>query len=156
LTPSGRCRPSQENSEAHAAGKGRRASAPRPLRCPYELRKQEDYFDDLPDEQMPEEMVELAVHIVTIKARHFQLEEFADHYERALNELIKKKQRDEKLEKPRQQPLAKVINLMMRCVEARQSAVARPGQIVRIPQRASGHSESSRVRGHGPQAERAV
>src|SRR5262249_47580224 len=82
------------------------------LRYPYEIRKEEDYFDDSPDEQVPEEMVELAVHIVTTKAGHFQPEEFEDHYERALRELIKKKKRGEKIEKPGQQPSAKVINLM--------------------------------------------
>jgi DNA end-binding protein Ku len=82
------------------------------LRYPYEIRKEEDYFGDLRDEQVPEEMVELAIHIVTTKAGHFQPKEFEDHYEGALRELIKKKQRGEKIGKPRQHPSAKVINLM--------------------------------------------
>jgi DNA end-binding protein Ku len=52
------------------------------------------------------------MHIVDTKAGHFHPENFEDHYERALKELIAKKQRGEKIEKPRQPAAAKVINLM--------------------------------------------
>jgi DNA end-binding protein Ku len=82
------------------------------LHYPYEIRKEEDYFGDLPDDPVPKDMLDLAVRIVTTKASHFHPEKFGDHYERALRELIKKKQRGEKIEKPRQQPSAQVINLM--------------------------------------------
>ena len=82
------------------------------LRYPYEVRREEDYFGDLPDERVPREMLDLAIHIVETKAGHFHPENFEDHYERALKELIAKKQRGEKIEKPRQPAAAKVINLM--------------------------------------------
>src|ERR1700704_6673387 len=82
------------------------------LRYPYEIRRKEDYFGDLPDERVPREMLDLAIHIVETKAGHFHPENFEDHYERALKELIAKKQRGEKIEKPRQPAAAKVINLM--------------------------------------------
>jgi DNA end-binding protein Ku len=72
------------------------------LRYPYEVRREEDYFGDLPDERVPKEMLDLAMHIVETKAGHFHPENFEDHYERALKELIAKKQRGEKIEKPRQ------------------------------------------------------
>jgi DNA end-binding protein Ku len=91
---------------------------------PYEIRKEADYFGDLPDERVPKEMLDLAMHIVATKAGHFHPEKFEDHYERALRELIKRKQRGEKIEKPRERPSAKVIDLM----EAlRQSAAAGRG-----------------------------
>jgi DNA end-binding protein Ku len=34
------------------------------LRYPYEVRKEEDYFDDIPDEKIPKDMLDLASHIV--------------------------------------------------------------------------------------------
>ena len=39
------------------------------LRYPYEVRKEEEYFDDIPDEKVPKDMLELAKHIVESKAR---------------------------------------------------------------------------------------
>ena len=34
------------------------------LRYPYEVRKEEEYFDDIPDEKLPKDMLDLAKHIV--------------------------------------------------------------------------------------------
>jgi DNA end-binding protein Ku len=91
------------------------------LRYPYEIRKEHDYFGDLPDEKVPKQMLELATHIIATKAGHFQPQKFQDHYERALRELVKTKQRGEKIEKPKERTSAKVINLMD---ALRQSAAA--------------------------------
>src|SRR3989440_1484947 len=44
------------------------------LRYPYEVRKQSEYFDDIPDEKIPKDMLELASHIVKSKAGHFHPE----------------------------------------------------------------------------------
>jgi DNA end-binding protein Ku len=41
------------------------------LRYPYEVRAEADYFDDIPDEKIPKDMLELASHIVDTKAGHF-------------------------------------------------------------------------------------
>jgi DNA end-binding protein Ku len=62
------------------------------LRYPYEVRKQSEYFDDIEDEKIPKDMLELASHIVRTKAGHFKPEQFEDHYEEALKELLRKKQ----------------------------------------------------------------
>jgi DNA end-binding protein Ku len=70
------------------------------LRYPYEVRKEEDYFDEIPDEKVPKDMLELARHIVETKAGHFKPDKFDDHYEDALKELIKKKQSGQKIERP--------------------------------------------------------
>src|SRR6187551_3118224 len=54
------------------------------LRYPYEVRKEDEYFDDIADEKIPKDMLELATHIVASKAGHFKPEKFEDQYEDAL------------------------------------------------------------------------
>jgi DNA end-binding protein Ku len=82
------------------------------LRFPYEVRKEEDYFDDVTDEKVPKDMLELATHIVETKKSHFQPEKFDDRYEDALKDLLDKKQHGKKIERPTERAPAKVINLM--------------------------------------------
>jgi DNA end-binding protein Ku len=84
------------------------------LRYAYEVRDKKDYFDDIPEIMLPAEMKELAMHIIDTKADHFDPKTFEDHYEKAIVELLRKKQagrvvepiRDAEPESPR------VINLM--------------------------------------------
>ncbi len=71
------------------------------LRYPYEVRKETDYFDDIPDEKIPKDMLDLAGHIVETKAGHFDPKEFEDQYEDALKDLIKQKQSGKPIERPR-------------------------------------------------------
>jgi len=82
------------------------------LRYPYEVRKEDDYFDDITDEKIPKDMLDLASHIVESKAGHFKPEKFEDQYEDALKELLKKKQSGQKIEAPRDREPSKVVNLM--------------------------------------------
>src|SRR5207302_8881284 len=82
------------------------------LRYPYEVRKEDEYFDEIEDETIPKDMMELASHIVETKSGHFKTEKFEDQYEDALKELLKKKQSGEKIEVPKQREPAKVVSLM--------------------------------------------
>jgi DNA end-binding protein Ku len=82
------------------------------LRYPYEIRNEDQYFDDIENEKIPKDMLELASHIVETKSGHFNPQKFEDHYEEALKELLKKKQAGEKIEAPKEREPAKVINLM--------------------------------------------
>jgi DNA end-binding protein Ku len=82
------------------------------LRYPYEVRKEAEYFDDIPDEKIPKDMLDLASHIVESKAGHFSPERFEDQYEDALKELLKTKQSGQKIEAPREREPSKVVNLM--------------------------------------------
>jgi DNA end-binding protein Ku len=82
------------------------------LRYPYEIRKPKDYFDDIPDVKIPNDMLELARHIVKTKVGHFKPERFEDQYENALKDLIRKKQSGKPIEAPERREPAKVINLM--------------------------------------------
>ncbi|NPU10494.1 Ku protein [Bradyrhizobium sp. 83002] len=61
------------------------------LRYPYEVRNEQDYFDDIQDVKITSDMLDLAKHIVEKKSADFQPENFEDHYEEALIELINKK-----------------------------------------------------------------
>src|SRR5438093_9985681 len=100
------------------------------LRYPYEVRKEDGYFDDILDEKIPKDMLELASHIVETKEGHFEPEKFEDQYKDALKELIRKKQSGQPIERPERREPAKVINLMdalRRSVEAsRESAKRAP------------------------------
>ena len=71
------------------------------LRYPYEVRSEKEYFDVIEDEKVPKDMLDLAVHIVDTKKGEFHPEEFEDQYEDALKELLRKKQKGEKIERPK-------------------------------------------------------
>src|SRR5258707_12953528 len=66
------------------------------LRYPYAVRKEDEYFGDIPDEKIPKDMMELASHIVETKSGHFQPEKFDNHSEDALMDLLKNKQTGKK------------------------------------------------------------
>ena len=82
------------------------------LRYPYEVRKQEDYFEDIEDEKVPKDMLDLAMHIVETKKGKFEPEKFEDTYEDALKDLIKKKQKGEKIVRPKEHQPSNVVDLM--------------------------------------------
>jgi DNA end-binding protein Ku len=82
------------------------------LRYPYEVRAENDYFDGIEDEKIPKDMLDLAVHIVNTKTGHFNPEHFKDQYEDALKDLLRKKQKGEKIEKTKEGAPSNVINLM--------------------------------------------
>ena len=82
------------------------------LRYPYEVRKQDEYFDVIEDEKVPKDMLELAMHIVDTKRGKFEPLKFEDEYEDALQDLLKKKQKGEKIERAKEPARSNVINLM--------------------------------------------
>src|SRR4051795_70644 len=82
------------------------------LRYPYEVRNEKDYFDDIENENVPNDMLELASHIVDTKRGEFDPKKFEDRYEDALKELLKKKQKGEKIERPKEAKPSNVVDLM--------------------------------------------
>ena len=83
------------------------------LHYDYEVRKADDYFSDIPDVKIPNDMLKLAQHIVESKEGEFQPDLFVDHYEEALIEVIRKKQAHVPLKKSERPSAPKnVINLM--------------------------------------------
>jgi DNA end-binding protein Ku len=82
------------------------------LRYPYEVRNEEEYFDIVEDEKIPKDMIDLAIHIVETKTGHFKPQQFKDEYEDALKDLLRRKQKGEKIERPKERAPSNVINLM--------------------------------------------
>ena len=82
------------------------------LRYPYEVRDEKDYFDDIPGERVTKDMLDLASHIIKTKTGHFHPEKFEDQYEVALKELLRMKDKGEKVEPPPAREESNVINLM--------------------------------------------
>ena len=83
------------------------------LRYPYEVRKAEDYFCDLPDLTIAPDMLTLAEHILDSKASEFDPATFRDRYEEALLAHLKAKQAGAVPERRRTfAPPHRVVNLM--------------------------------------------
>lgn len=82
------------------------------LRYPYEVREQAAYFEGIKDEKIPKDMLDLALHILETKRADFHPETFEDDYEQALREIIEKKAKGEKIERPRQPARSNVVSLM--------------------------------------------
>jgi DNA end-binding protein Ku len=82
------------------------------LRYPYEVRQEKGYFDVIEDEKVPKDMLDLAIHIVQTKEGKFEPEKFQDQYEDALKELLRKKQKGEKIERVKELSRTNVVNLM--------------------------------------------
>ena len=82
------------------------------LRYPYEVRSEQEYFDEIQDVKVTKDMLDLAKHIVNQKAGVFDPKKFEDHYESALIELINQK-RAGKMIRPKERPKGEnVVDLM--------------------------------------------
>ncbi len=83
------------------------------LRYPYELRDEDDYFDDIPSPRVSKDMVNLAAHILDTKASKFNPAKFKDKYEAALKALVKRKAAGKTIEMPEEEDdRSNVIDLM--------------------------------------------
>jgi DNA end-binding protein Ku len=82
------------------------------LRYGSEVRDDRGYFDEIPEIDVPDEMVDLAAHIIKTKAGKFDPARFEDRYEDALVELIKAKQAGRAPKGPEPPKPSNVINLM--------------------------------------------
>jgi DNA end-binding protein Ku len=83
------------------------------LRYPYELRDEDDYFDDIPSARVSKDMVDLAEHLLDTKAAKFNPDKFKDKYETALRALVKRKASGKTIEVPEaREEESNVIDLM--------------------------------------------
>jgi DNA end-binding protein Ku len=107
------------------------------LRYPYELRDEDEYFDDIKNPKISKDMIELASHILDTKAAHFDPSKFKDEYENALKTLVRRKaagkpiRTEERAEKP-----GNVINLMD---ALKQSLKGKAGSRTHSPTRRTRH-----------------
>ncbi|MBP0115340.1 MULTISPECIES: non-homologous end joining protein Ku [Bradyrhizobium] len=82
------------------------------LRYPYEVRSEQEYFDEIQDVKVTKDMLDLARHIVNQKAGRFEPEKFEDHYETALIDLINQKRAGKPIT-PKERPAStNVVDLM--------------------------------------------
>ncbi|MEA2897375.1 MAG: end-binding protein Ku, partial [Bradyrhizobium sp.] len=83
------------------------------LRYPYELRDEDEYFDDIKNPKISKDMIDLAAHILDSKAAHFDPSKFKDEYENALKTLVKRKAAGKPVKvTEREERPDNVINLM--------------------------------------------
>lgn len=82
------------------------------LRYPYEVRNEDEYFNDIQDVKVTKEMLDLAKHIVDQKSGEFDPEKFEDRYETALTDLINAKRAGRTIEAKARPSGENVIDLM--------------------------------------------
>lgn len=115
------------------------------LRYPYEVRSEQEYFDEIQDVKVTKDMLDLARHIVNQKAGRFDPDKFEDHYETALVDLINQK-RAGKTIRPKERPKGEnVVDLMealrksvgSAAVGAKVQTKAAPKKTAKTPRRAA-------------------
>ena len=82
------------------------------LRYPYEVRSENEYFDEIQDVKITKDMLDLAKHIVNQKSGRFEPDKFEDHYETALVDLINRKRAGKPLTKQERPAGSNVVDLM--------------------------------------------
>ena len=114
------------------------------LRYPYEVRSEQEYFDDIQDVKVTKDMLDLAKHIVEKKSASFEPDKFEDHYETALIDLINKKRAGIRpAAKAASKTGGNVINLM----DALKRSLASERQAPPPPAKAKGKKAKKRVEG---------
>ncbi|QQO13728.1 Ku protein [Bradyrhizobium diazoefficiens] len=115
------------------------------LRYPYEVRSEQEYFEEIQDVKVTKDMLDLAKHIVNQKAGRFDPEKFEDHYETALVDLINQK-RAGKTIRPKERPKGEnVVDLMealrksvgSAAAEAKVETKAAPKKTAKTPRKAA-------------------
>src|SRR5882672_12634467 len=89
------------------------------LRYPYEVRAEDEYFDEIQDVKVTKDMLDLAKHIVNQKAGRFEPAKFEDSYETALIELINQKRAGKPItpkERPRGENVVDLMEALRRSV----------------------------------------
>ena len=114
------------------------------LRYAYEVRDEDDYFGEIPNARVTKDMLELASHIVKTKTDHFNPKKFEDHYEEALKDLLRRKEKGEKIEVPHERESAKVINLMVALRRSAKGEAASAPRGRRVAHARKGHSKGHR------------
>jgi DNA end-binding protein Ku len=99
------------------------------LRYPYEVRSEQEYFDEIQDVKVTKDMLDLARHIVNQKAGRFDPEKFEDHYETALIELINQKRAGKPIvpkERPRGENVVDLMDALRKSVGAASAETKAP------------------------------
>ena len=119
------------------------------LRYPYEVRSEEEYFDDIQDVKVTKDMLDLARHIVNQKAGHFEPDKFEDQYETALIDLINQKRAGKPItakERPRGENVVDLMDALRKSIGAAEPAKGfKAGQeAAQGRQRSEGNADADR------------
>jgi DNA end-binding protein Ku len=82
------------------------------LRYPYEVRQDAEYFQDISDIQLPEDMLGIAEVIIERKSGHFEPQKFTDRYEEAVVSMLRAKQAGQVFAVSEAPAPSKVVNIM--------------------------------------------
>ena len=101
------------------------------LRYAHEIRSAAEYFADIPKLELPEELFELAEHIIRTKTADFDVAWLEDRYRTALVSMLKEKKptelpRKETPTKPSTRNVINLMNALRRSVAAESSVKAEP------------------------------
>src|ERR1700726_1875834 len=110
------------------------------LRYPYEVRSEEEYFDEIQDVKVIKDMLDLAKHIVNQKAGRFQPEKFEDQYEAALVELINSKRAGKQVtakERPRGENVVDLMDALRKSVGGATADTKAPKKGAKKPRKAA-------------------
>jgi DNA end-binding protein Ku len=125
------------------------------LRYPYELRDEDEYFDDIKNPKISKDMIELASHILDSKAAHFDPSKFKDEYENALKTLVKRKAAGKpvKAAEPEEKSdnVISLMDALKQSLKGRASAKRAPASRRTAPRRATKkpHRSAARARKAG-------
>jgi DNA end-binding protein Ku len=101
------------------------------LRYPYEVRSEEEYFDDIQDVKVTKDMLDLARHIVNQKAGRFEPDKFEDQYETALVDLINRKRAGKPItpkERPRGENVVDLMDALRKSIGGAEPAKGKPAK----------------------------
>jgi DNA end-binding protein Ku len=110
------------------------------LRYPYEVRSENEYFDDIQDVKITKDMLDLAKHIVNQKSGDFEPEKFEDHYETALIDLINQKRAGKPIvpkERPRGENVVDLMEALRRSVGSAAAETKAPKKSAKKSRKAS-------------------
>ena len=82
------------------------------LRYSYEVRQDAEYFSEISDTKLPDDMLGIAEVIIDRKSGHFEPQTFTDRYEEAVVSLLKAKQAGQTFSVPEAPAPSKVVNIM--------------------------------------------
>jgi DNA end-binding protein Ku len=114
------------------------------LRYPYEVRGEDEYFDDIQDVKVTKDMLDLAQHIVQQKTAEFDPSKFDDRYESALVDLINQKRTGATIQPHgKARPGTNVVDLMTALKQSLKggSAAAPAAKAKKPVKRAAGQKE---------------
>ena len=110
------------------------------LRYPYEVRSEQEYFDDIQDVKVTKDMLDLARHIVNQKSGRFEPDKFEDQYETALIDLINQKRAGKPItpkERPRGENVVDLMEALRRSVGGAAGETKGPKKSVKKPRQAA-------------------